>query len=76
MAEPLGPRRSGRNQEQVRSYADQQAYDRWQEEDEQRVARMLREVAPTAEPSDSDESDLTSEDCKSSDDESKVTTRH
>lgn len=72
MAALLQQRRSARNPEPVRSYADQQAFERWQEEDRQRVARVLTVAAATAEPSDSSESDLMSKDCNLSNDERKT----
>ena len=75
MAQPLQVRRSGRNAEPLRSYADEQAYHRFQAQRDAEVARAIREVQATVEPSDSDESDLRSGDGSSSEDEKKASPR-
>ena len=68
MSQPLQVRKSGRNAEPRRSYADEQAYHRFQAERDTEVARAIRAAQATVEPSDSDESDLASGDGSSSED--------
>ena len=55
MAQPAQVRRSERNREPLRPYADQQAYDRFHAQAVAEVQRAVREAAATIEPSDSDE---------------------
>jgi hypothetical protein len=72
MSQPLQERRSERNREPRRLYTDEQAYIRFQEAARAEVSRAIREAQATAEPSDSDESDLPSGDGSSSEDEGKA----
>jgi hypothetical protein len=72
MSQPLLDRRNERNREPRRLYGDEQAYSRFQEEARAEIARLVREAAATAEPSDSDESDLPSGDGSSSENEGKA----
>ena len=58
MAQPAQVRRSERNREPLRPYADQQAYDRFHAQAVAEVQRAVREAAATIEPSDSDEGEL------------------
>jgi hypothetical protein len=69
MSQPLQVRRSERNAEPVRSYAVEQAYHRFQQQRDAEIARALREAQATAEPSDSDESDLSSDEGSASEEE-------
>jgi hypothetical protein len=71
MSQPLQPRRSERNREPLRPFADEQAYYRFQQQRDAEISRTLREAQATAEPSDSDESDLSSEDGSASENEGK-----
>jgi hypothetical protein len=68
----LQERRSERNREPRRLYTDEQAYSRFQDQVRTEVARVVREAAATAEPSDSDEYDLPSGEGSSSEKEGKA----
>ena len=72
MSQPLQERRSERNREPRRSFADEQAYHRFQEAARAEVSRAIREAQATVEPSDSDESDIPSGDGSSSENEEKA----
>jgi hypothetical protein len=69
MAQPLQPRRSERNREPLRSFADEQAYHRFQQEAAAEVQRALRQAAATIEGSDSEEEELSSGEVSGSDDD-------
>ena len=72
MSQPLQERRSERNREPRRSYADEQAYGRLQEERKAEVARVVREAQATVEPSDSDDCELSAQEASSSEDDAKA----
>ena len=72
MSRPLQERRSERNREPRRLFADEQAYHRFQLQADAEIQRQLREAAATVEPSDSDEEELPVDGDSSSEDESKV----
>jgi hypothetical protein len=72
MSRPLQERRSERNREPRRLYADEQAYHRFQQEADAEIQRRLREAAATVEPSDSDEEELPAGADSSSEDEAKA----
>jgi hypothetical protein len=71
MSGPLQERRSERNREPRRRFEDEQAYHRFQQQRDAEIAGALREAQATAEPSDSDESDLSSEEGSASENEEK-----
>jgi hypothetical protein len=58
MSMPLQPRRSSRNPEPRRPYADEQALRHFQQQEALEIARTIRNAEPTVEPSDSDEHEL------------------
>jgi hypothetical protein len=58
MSHPLQERRSERNREPRRLYADEQAYHHFQQQSDAERQRAIREAAATVEPSDSDEEEL------------------
>jgi hypothetical protein len=72
MSQPLQERRSERNREPRRPFADEQAYHRFQEEAEAEVQRAIREAAATIEASDSDEEELAYGEVTASDDDEKT----
>jgi hypothetical protein len=72
MAQPLQERRSERNREPRRMYADEQAYHRFQQAADAEVQRAIREAAATIEASDSDEEELAYGEVSGSDDDEKT----
>ena len=72
MSRPLQERRSERNREPRRLYTDQQAYDRFQQQEDAERERAIRDAATTIEASDSDEKELPEEDDSSSEEEAKA----
>ena len=72
MSRPLQERRSERNREPRRLYADEQAYHRFQQQADAERQRAIRQAAATIEPSDSDETDLQSEDGRSEEEDAKA----
>ena len=72
MSRPLQERRSERNREPRRLYTDQQAYDRFQQQEDAERERAIRDAAATIEASDSDEKELPEEDDSSSEEEAKA----
>ena len=71
MSQPLGERRSERNREPRRLYAQEQAYNRFQQQEDVERQRAIRDAEATVEPSDSDEEELPAADASSSDDDEK-----
>jgi hypothetical protein len=71
MSLPLQERRSERNREPRRHFAEEQAYHQFRQAAEAEIQRQLREAAATVEPSDSDEEELPVDGDSSSEDESK-----
>jgi hypothetical protein len=72
MSTPLRERRSERNREPRRHYADEQAYHRFLQADDTQRQRAVREVQATIEPSDSDEEELPDDEGASSEEEAKA----
>jgi hypothetical protein len=72
MTQPLQERRSERNREPRRMYADEQAYHRFQQEMDADVQRAVRDAAATIEPSDSDEREISYGEHSASDDDEKT----
>ena len=69
MSGPLRERRSERNREPRRHYAEEQAYLQFQQQEEALRQRAVREVAATIEASDSDEEELKDDGGSSSEEE-------
>ena len=72
MSRPLQERKSERNREPRRLYADEQAYHRFQQQADAERHRAVRQAAETVEPSDSDEEELSAGADSSSDDDAKA----
>ena len=72
MSRPLQERRSERNREPRRLYAEEQAYYRFQQQADAERQRALRLAAATVEPSDSDEEELPVGDDNSSENEAEA----
>jgi hypothetical protein len=72
MSGPLQPRRTARQPEPRRTFADEQAWQRQQQEEAREIQRLLATADLTAEPSDSSESDLADQEGSSSEDDEKA----
>jgi len=72
MSQPLQERRSERNREPRRLYADEQAYHRFQMQADAQRQRAIRDAVATVEPSDSDEEELPHGDGNSSEEDAKA----
>ena len=71
MSTPLQPRRSARAPEPRRTYADEQAWHRFQQQEALEIARALQDAPATVEPSDSSEHELGEGECSAHDDDEK-----
>ena len=72
MAQPLQERRSARDRAPRRSLADEQAWEHHRQQEALEVARAIRQVAETVEPSDSSEEDMADDEGSSSEDDQKT----
>ena len=72
MSMPLQPRRTARQTEPRRHFADEQAWHRQQQEEAREIQRALAEAAATEEPSDSSEDELPYEQRPDPDEERKA----